>query len=35
MWQYPRVRTELAIRAVLANRLTRGPSAIVDQLRTS
>ncbi len=31
-WQHPWLRIELAIRAVLADRLTRGPSAAVDQV---
>ena len=31
-WQHPLLRVELAIRAVLADRLTRGPSAKVDQV---
>ena len=31
-WQHPWLRIELAIRAVLADRLTRGPSAKVDQV---
>jgi len=29
-WRHPWLRVELAIRAVLADRLTRGPSANVD-----
>jgi len=31
-WQHPWLRIELAIRAVLADRLTRGPSPRVDQV---
>jgi len=31
-WQHPWLRVELAIRAVLADRLTSGPSATVDQV---
>ena len=31
-WQQPWLRIELAMRAVLADRLTRGPSPRVDQV---
>ena len=31
-WQHPWLRIELAIRAVLADRLTQGPSEKVDQV---
>ena len=31
-WQHPWLRIELAIRTVLADRLTRGPSVSVDQM---
>jgi len=31
-WQHPWLRAELAIRAVLADRLTRGASATIDQV---
>src|SRR5213594_1872259 len=32
MWQHPWLRIELAVRAVLADRLTRGPSAKIDRV---
>ena len=31
-WQHPWLRVELAIRAVLTDRLTHGPSPIVDRV---
>ena len=31
-WQHPWLRIELRIRAILADRLTRGPSPTVDQV---
>ena len=31
-WQHPWLRIELAIRAIIADRLTRGPSESVDQV---
>ena len=32
MWLHPWLRVELATRAVLADRLTRGPSESLDQV---
>ena len=31
-WRHPWLRIELAIRAVLAGRLTGGPSLVIDQV---